>query len=107
MAETAKRGIRALFIDPGMILGGGATTPWGFAETYSVLLRRYNEGSIDLPTFLAMTTSLRAEVVDGGNFSFVPIDDGMIFASPLMMQRHNLNATDAAILTMLLDVVPN
>jgi hypothetical protein len=31
----------------------------------------------------------------------------MVFASPVMMQRHNLNATDAAILTMLLQVQPN
>jgi hypothetical protein len=95
----------ALFSDP--LVPQLATTPWGFAETHSVLLRRFNDGSVDRPTFLALTASLQAEVVDSGRFHFLPIDDATIFASPLLMQRHNLNATDAAILTMLLDVVPN
>jgi hypothetical protein len=95
----------ALLSDP--LVPQMATSPWGFAETYSVLLRRFNDGRVDRPTFLALTASLQAEVLDSGRFHFLAIDDGTIFATPLMMQRHNLNATDAAILTMLLDVLPN
>jgi hypothetical protein len=33
-------------------------------------------------------------------------DDVTIFASPFLMRQHSLNATDAAILTMLLNFVP-
>jgi predicted nucleic acid-binding protein len=84
-----------------------STTAWGYAEAYSVLLRKHNDGRIDFPSFLAAVAALQAEVVDSGRFHFLPLDDATIFASPLMMGRHNLNATDAAILTMLLDVVPN
>src|SRR5262245_14725154 len=82
-----------------------ATTSWGFAETYSVLLRRHNEGRVDLPQFLARATALRCEVVHGTKFGLLPIDDATIFASTLVMRRHTLNATDAVLLTMLLDFV--
>jgi hypothetical protein len=84
-----------------------ATTPWGYAETYSIALRKFNDGALDLRGFLAATSGLQSEVLDSGDFAFLPIDDATIFASPLQMQRHNLNATDAAILTMLLDFVPH
>jgi predicted nucleic acid-binding protein len=84
-----------------------STTAWGYAETYSVLLRRRNDGRIDFPAFLAAVAALQAEVVDSGRFHFLPIDEATIFASPLIMQQHNLNSTDAAILTRLLDVLPS
>ena len=84
-----------------------ATSACGYAETYSGLLRKHNDGRIDFPSFLAAVAALQAEVVDRGRFHFPPLDEAIVFASPLTMQRHNLNATDAAILTMLLDVVSN
>jgi hypothetical protein len=84
-----------------------STTAWGYAETYSVLLRKRNDGRIDFPSFMAAAAAVQAEVVDSGRFHFLPIGEATIFASPVMMQRHNLNATDSSILTMLLDVVPS
>jgi hypothetical protein len=84
-----------------------ATTPLGYLETYSVLLRRHNDGRFDLPSFMAAITALQAEVLDSGDFGLLSIADTTIFASPLMLRRHNLNATDAAILTMLLQALPN
>jgi predicted nucleic acid-binding protein len=80
-----------------------ATTPWGYAETYSVLLRRLNGGAIDLPAFTTAATALQAEVVSGSNFGLLSISDAMVFASTGIMRQHNLNATDAAILALLLD----
>jgi hypothetical protein len=79
------------------------TTPWGYAETYSMLLRRLNSGVLDLPAFTACVTALQSEVVDSGDFGLLPIRDTVVFASISTMRRHNLNATDAAILTMLLE----
>jgi hypothetical protein len=40
--------------------------------------------------------------VYGPDFSLLSIDDATVFASTTMMSRHNLNATDAAILTLLI-----
>jgi hypothetical protein len=83
-----------------------ATTAWGYAETHSLLVRRLNSGAIDLPTFTAATTALQTEVVDDTDFGLLPISKATIFASLLTVRQHNLNATDAANLTMLLDQVP-
>jgi predicted nucleic acid-binding protein len=76
-----------------------ATTPWSYAETYSILLRRYNGGMIDLPSFTVSLSSLQAEVVDNPSFGFLSIDDATVFASIALIRRYNLNATDAALLT--------
>src|SRR5258706_523242 len=80
-----------------------ATTPWGYLETYSILLRRLNSGVLTAAAFAAAVTALQSEVVDSSDFGLLPIDTGVVFASPAIMRRHNLNATDAALLTMLLE----
>jgi predicted nucleic acid-binding protein len=82
-----------------------ATTPWAYTETYSMLLRRLNAGILDLPAFTTAVTALQAEVVDDPDFGLLSISDAAIFASILLIRRHNLNATDAAILTTFLDFV--
>jgi len=41
-------------------------------------------------------------VVDNPDFEMLAITEEDIFASILMMRRHNINSTDAAILTLLL-----
>lgn len=80
-----------------------AATPWGYAETYSRLLRRLNSGSLTPSAFTTSVTSLQAEIVDDPDFDLLSIGDAAIFASIALIRRHNLNATDAAILAMLLD----
>jgi hypothetical protein len=104
LVEVGSSTVDAIFTAPRPI--EHSTTPWGYAEAYSVLLRRHNDGRFDRRTFTAATSTLEAEVVNSGDFQFLPVDDATIFASPLMMRRHSLNATDAAILTMLLGVLP-
>src|SRR5438552_17412911 len=71
-----------------------ATTPWGYLETYSILVRRLNGGVLDQPTFSAAVTALQAEVVDDADVGLLPIDDKAIFAAAATIQKHNLNATD-------------
>jgi len=83
-----------------------ATTPWGYAETYSILLRRLNGGDLDAASFATAVTALQAEVVDSLDFGLLSISDTVVFASILWLRRHSLNATDAAILTILLEQVP-
>lgn len=83
-----------------------ASTAWGYAETYSILLRRLNGGLLDLPAFSTAVTALQAEVVNGPEFGLLPVADAAVFASIYQMRQHNLNATDAAILTALLEIAP-
>ena len=37
-----------------------ATTPWGYAETYSILLRRLNGGIVDPADFVIAVTAIQA-----------------------------------------------
>ena len=79
-----------------------ATTPSGYAETYSILLRKLNGGVLTAASWAKAVSALQVEVVDNPEFEMLAITEENIFASILMMQRHNINSTDAAILTMLL-----
>src|SRR5579859_7544484 len=101
--EVGSDTVNAIFAS--VPLGDMATTPWGYTETYAILVRRLNSGLIDLPTFTTSVTSLQAEVVTNPDFSLYSISDTTIFASISTIQNHNLNATDSAILTMLLDLM--
>ncbi|MDQ2686446.1 MAG: type II toxin-antitoxin system VapC family toxin [Armatimonadota bacterium] len=80
-----------------------ATTPWGYAETFSILLRRHNSGVLDRAAFTDAVTSLQAEVVTAPDFRLLSITDALVFTSLSLMQAHNLNATDAAILATYLN----
>jgi predicted nucleic acid-binding protein len=80
-----------------------ATTPWSYAETYSLLLRKLNGGVIDRPMFTTAVTALQAEVVNSPDFRLLSITDATVFASIGIIHQHSLNATDAAILALLLE----
>ena len=101
MPEIGRETVNALFENnPRLDM---AATPWGYLETYSILLRRHNGGIIDLPTFTTAITALQDEVVVSPNFNLLPINDAMVFASAAIVRKHNLNSTDAVILTTWLD----
>jgi predicted nucleic acid-binding protein len=101
IAELGTSTVNALFA--GAPAHEMMSTPWSYAETYSILQRRHNSGAIDQPLFTTAVSALETEVVYGPVFSLLSIDDATVFASTTIMSRHNLNATDAAILTLLLD----
>ena len=79
------------------------TTPWGYTETYLLLVRRRNEGILPLPDFVAAVTALQAEVVQSPDFRFLPVSDDAVFNSVNVIETHNLNATDVALLLTLLE----
>ena len=81
-----------------VLVGSMVTTVWGYAETFSILLRGWNGGRIDHSAFTAATALLQREVVNSGDFGFLDVDEAAVFASLPLMQRHSLNATDAALL---------
>ena len=80
-----------------------ASTSWGYVETFSMLLRRRNGGVINAAAFTTAITALQQEVVLDPDFGLVPVDEATVFASVSTIQQHNLNTTDAVILTALLE----
>ncbi len=83
------------------------STPWGYIETYSLLLRRYNSGILKAVDFTDAVHLLEAEVGANANFALLSVSDDALFASIAVMHKHNLNSTDAAILAMLLRTLPS
>ena len=79
------------------------TTPWGYTETFSILVRRLNEKILNQSSFSTASTALQSEVVYNSDFRFLPVSDKDIFASIATIYKHSLNATDSAILTTILE----
>ena len=78
-----------------------ASTPWGYVETYSILLRRFNSKILDSTAFESAISTLQNEMLDIALVTLFSVSDEDIFLSTAMMRKHNLNSTDAAILTVI------
>jgi predicted nucleic acid-binding protein len=59
---------------------------------------------IDAPAFNTAVASLQAEIVHDPEFQLLAISEDHVFASIEVMHRHNLNSTDAILLSVLLDI---
>lgn len=95
--ETGREAVDALFLSiPAHRM---VATPWTYAETYSILLRRLNSGILNQQAFIAAVTLLQAEIVYAPGFRLLTISDDMIFASLAIMRAHNINSVDAALLS--------
>ncbi len=101
LAESGSATVNAVFDDPQK--HDNATTPSGYTETYAALLRKRNGGVLNRAEFKIAAASLQAEIIHSLDFGLLSISDQTILASIEMIHRHNLNSTDAAILTMLLE----
>jgi hypothetical protein len=78
------------------------TTVWGYAETFSILLRALNGGRLDQPTFVTSFAALRQEIIGNSDLDFLTVDESAVLAGLPLMQRHNINATDASLLAVLM-----
>jgi len=72
-------------------------TPWGYLETYAILRRRYNTKAFDRKALTDAVTALQSEVVTG-DFDLLSISDQLIFSASSLVDAHNMNSADAAIL---------
>jgi predicted nucleic acid-binding protein len=81
------------------------TTIWGYVETFSILLRRTNGGLISAVAFAKAASALENEIILHPDFAVLTVDDAAILAGIPLMKRHNLNSTDAAILSLFLRYV--
>lgn len=93
--ENGSEAVDAIFvrIPPSQMV----TTFLSYAETFSLLLRKQNRGDIGMPAFRTAASSLQAKTLDSPAFNLLTITDGSIRGVEFM-QRHNINASDAAIL---------
>jgi len=82
-----------------------ATTVWGYTETYAVLTRRLNADVIDLASFEEAVSLLEREIILDADFHILEVADATVLSGLSLIRAHNLNATDAALLAMLLEFV--
>ena len=77
-------------------------TVLGYSETFAIFLRKHNAGAIGQPAFHAGISALENDFLNNPDAVLLSITDAITFASLSMIQRHNLNSADAAILTTFL-----
>lgn len=76
----------------------------GVAEVVSVLVRRRNGGLLSPAIFTQGMSNLKAEVLDNDDFTKLTADYDFIIAALPLIEKHSLNATDAIVLRVFLDV---
>jgi len=76
----------------------------GVAEVASVLVRRRNGLILSQAAFLQGMSNLKAEVLDDDDFCALPAGNDLIAAALPLIDKHSLNATDAVVLRVYLDV---
>lgn len=78
------------------------TAIWGYAETYSILLRRHNARVISVTALRTAIFALNNEIINNADVRVLTVDDHAVLTGIALMRKHNLNATDAAILSLFL-----
>jgi predicted nucleic acid-binding protein len=76
----------------------------GAGEVISVLVRRHNSGLLTQAAFAQALTNIRQEVIDATDFRTVTVDKTTLGASFALIITYSINATDAAVLRITLDL---
>jgi hypothetical protein len=94
--EPGSQTVNAVFvaIPPAQMV----TTIMSYAETMAALVRKLNQGVLDVATFTAAQDGLRNEVIDDPDFLVLGLEFDDILDGIELVKRHNLNSTDGAIL---------
>ncbi len=79
-----------------------ATTFPIYAEAYSIMLRKHNRHDISDALFLAARSLLRAEVINSLDFVVLATDTSDVLIGIDLMERHNINSSDATFLAVCL-----
>jgi hypothetical protein len=74
------------------------TTIMSYSEKVAALVRKLNQGVLDIATSTAAQAGLRNEVIDHPDFLVLGLDFDDILDGIELVKRHNLNSTDGAIL---------
>jgi len=78
------------------------TTFQGYAETLSVLVRKRNRWQIAAATFAAAKSLLRLEILENPDLNLIAVDVATVLDGIELIERHNLNESDAATLAAFL-----
>ncbi|MHB1423239.1 MAG: type II toxin-antitoxin system VapC family toxin [Gemmataceae bacterium] len=78
------------------------TTVLSYSETCGVLVRKRNGGALDGATFSVARSALRAEVIDDPDFGVLTVEFDDTLGGIDLIDRHNLNSTDASLLASFL-----
>jgi len=78
------------------------TTLWGYTETFSLLQRKRNDNRLSNKLFAEAVSRLRTDMIDLPQFHLLTVTNTDLMGSVNFIQRHNINATDAALLATLL-----
>ena len=78
----------------------------GVLELISILLRKRNDGRLSQEAFELAMANFRDEVIDSDSFVTLSISDTQMFGAIALIEKHNLNATDALLLRAALDLAP-
>ncbi len=84
-------------------VSGHISTLWGYVEIHSILRRRCNGGLLDEKGFQKAVSVLQQDFRVNETFQILEINDDTMFSSIVLIDRHNLNSTDAVLLTALLN----
>ncbi len=100
VAELGTPTVNALFaaVSPAQMV----TTIMSYSEAFAAMLRKRNQGSLSTTAFAAAQAALRNEVIDDPDLVVIGWEFDDVLNGIDLIQRHNLNSTDAAILEALL-----
>lgn len=70
----------------------------GLLEVISILVRKRNDGRLDEKSFHQALLTFKAEVMRSGDFEVLSMGDALVLGSAPLIQKYNLNATDAIVL---------
>ena len=62
------------------------TTIWGYAETFSILLRRHNAKVISATAFTVATSALENEIINNPDTRVLTVDDSAVLAGISLMK---------------------
>jgi predicted nucleic acid-binding protein len=82
-----------------------SVTYLGYAETAAVLLRKFNRGTLIGSEFRQARQNLYDAVLLSPRFELVTVGDADILDGMALTDRHNINTSDAAILTAYLRLI--
>lgn len=76
----------------------------GILEIVSVLVRKRNDGRLSRELFEQAMIEFKAEVIEREEFLAASVNDELLLSALELISRHNINATDAAILRSVLNL---
>ena len=96
VAELGSQTVNALFM--ALPAAQMITTVMSYSETFAAIWRKQNQGMLSATAFATAQAALRNEIIRNPDFVVLGLDFDVILDGIALVERHNLNSTDGAIL---------